>query len=214
MRKVYSLFFEGKGLWLLFLLYECVEEKDNSNSYCYISNIENGKISHSNKISNRTKQCSFNCIQKTTRENHEVSDFLEILKFSPRLPEKYSDNYENERDNPFDTRQGSTEGNTSIFDMRDTENISNDRKIWIRNIDPVFREDIGENYSYKKWNIFFHILFLLPKKLFLPSITFSEFFHDNLITDGFIEERWVILVLFWKREVIFALFDIRAKFSS
>lgn len=131
---------------------ECGQDEKDSSSDCYICDIENREILETDKIRHRTKYGSLECIEESSCEYHEISRFLSLRESLPWFPEENTDTDEYERNEKRNPGEGSTKCYTCIFDMRDSENIFNYRKLRIRHIDPVFWEDISKYYrdNYKK----------------------------------------------------------------
>lgn len=59
------------------------KEENDSHCYCYICDIEHGKILYTDKIRHRTKYCSFESIQQSSSNNHEVTSFFDFRNSIP-----------------------------------------------------------------------------------------------------------------------------------
>ncbi len=101
------------------------EEHNDSSRNGDISYVKHWEILHADKICYRTKNCSLECVQKSSSDNHEVACFFHFRDFIPWLPEKNSDTEEYQRNQECNPGQGSAKGDASIFYMCNSENISN-----------------------------------------------------------------------------------------
>lgn len=99
---------------------ECREDEEDSSSDCYICDIENREILHTDKICDGTKYCSLEGIQESSCEYHEISRFLSLRESLPWFPDENTNTEKYEGNKKWNPRQGSTKCYASIFHIRDS----------------------------------------------------------------------------------------------
>jgi len=156
--------------WLIFFLSdECPKQKNHPRSNSHIRYVKHCKKSQSNKICHRTKKCPLKSIHESACYNQEITRLFQFWNLFPWFPEKntYPEKYEGYE--KWDPRKGSAKSDTSIFHMRDSQPTSENLKIRVWNIDPVFCEDVGEDYK-KEENVIFHFLYFVKNYIFTTKL--------------------------------------------